>query len=63
MFSTSILVTWARIFKRLWSPGIDLKESIPPAYEAHGPVYDNPISTRFLAPIDCLKIPALVPSM
>ncbi len=20
--------------------------------------YDNPISTRFLAPIDCLKIPA-----
>ncbi len=23
----------ARIFKRLWSPGIDSKESIPPAYE------------------------------
>jgi hypothetical protein len=22
--------------------------------------YDNPILTRFLAPIDCLKIPALV---
>ncbi len=22
--------------------------------------YDNPIPTRFLAPIDCLKIPALV---
>jgi hypothetical protein len=22
--------------------------------------YDNPISTRFLAPIDCLKIPAQV---
>jgi hypothetical protein len=21
--------------------------------------YDNPIPTRFLAPIDCLKIPAL----
>ncbi len=23
-----------RIFKRLWSPGIDSKESTPPAYEA-----------------------------
>jgi hypothetical protein len=23
--------------------------------------YDNPIPTRFLAPIDCLKIPALFP--
>ncbi len=22
-------------------------------------LYDNPIPTRFLAPIDCLKIPAL----
>ncbi len=22
--------------------------------------YDNPIPTRFLAPIDCLKIPALL---
>jgi hypothetical protein len=22
--------------------------------------YDNPIPTRFLAPIDCLKIPALI---
>ncbi len=25
---------WARIFKRLWSPGIDSKEWIPPAYVA-----------------------------
>ncbi len=24
--------------------------------------YDNPIPTRFLAPIDCLKIPALSPN-
>jgi hypothetical protein len=24
----------ARIFKRLWSPGIDSKTSIPPAYVA-----------------------------
>jgi hypothetical protein len=22
--------------------------------------YDNPVPTRFLAPIDCLKIPALI---
>ncbi len=27
-------VNWARIFKRLWSPGIDSKEWIPPAYVA-----------------------------
>jgi hypothetical protein len=26
--------TWARIFKRLWSPGTDFKEWIPPAYVA-----------------------------
>ncbi len=25
---------WARIFKRIWSPGIDPKEWIPPAYVA-----------------------------
>ncbi len=35
----------ARIFKRLWSSGIDSKELIPPAY----------IAWRFLAPIDSLK--------
>ncbi len=49
-----------RIFKRLWSPGIDSKESIPPAYEARRAGTNNPIPTRFLAPIDCLKIPELV---
>jgi hypothetical protein len=27
-------VNRARIFKRLWSPGIDSKERIPPAYVA-----------------------------
>ncbi len=27
-------VFWARIFKRLWSPGIGSKASIPPAYVA-----------------------------
>ncbi len=45
----------ARIFKRLWSPGIDSKELIPPAYVVAGQ-YDNPIPPRFLAPIDPLKI-------
>jgi hypothetical protein len=45
-FSHPIRVDYrARIFNRLWSPGIDSKELIPPAY-------------RFLAPIDSLKIPA-----
>jgi hypothetical protein len=46
-------------FKHLWSPGIDSKEWIPPAYVASRAGYDNPIPTRFLAPVDCLKIPAL----
>ncbi len=47
-----------RIFKRLWSPGIDSKEWIRPAYVALAGRYDNPIPTRFLAPIDSLKIPS-----
>ena len=34
-------------------------ESIPPAYVAWQERYDNPIPTRLLAPIDCIKIPAL----
>ncbi len=47
------------IFKLLKSPGIDSKESIPPAYVAwRVGRYDNPIPTLFLAPdIDCSKIP------
>jgi hypothetical protein len=28
----NVLLAWARIFKRVWSPGIDTKEWIPPAY-------------------------------
>ncbi len=53
---------WARILKRLWSPGIDSKEWIPPAYVAWraSTIVDNPISPRVLAPIDSLKIPALL---
>jgi hypothetical protein len=46
--------TEARIFKRLWSPGIDSAANV-----CLGGRYDNPIPPRFLAPIDCLKIPAL----
>jgi hypothetical protein len=51
-------VSRACIFKRLWGPGIDSKEWIPPAYVAWRAGYDNPIPPRFLAPIDSLKIPA-----
>ncbi len=55
----------ARIFKLLRSPRIDSKEPIPLGCVAWRAVttrdtgYDNPISTRFLSPIDSLKIPAL----
>ncbi len=49
---------WARIFKRLGSPGIDSNETIPQDCSPAGR-YDNPFHTRFLAPIDCIKIPAL----
>ncbi len=44
-------VCWAGIFKRLWSPGIDSKEWIPPAYVCTLACrYDNSIPARFLAP-------------
>jgi hypothetical protein len=37
-FLAEYAITWrtirARIFKRLWSPGIDSKASIPPSYVA-----------------------------
>ncbi len=42
------------ILKLLRSPGID---SVSLCRQAGR--YDNPVSTRFLAPIDCSKIPAL----
>jgi hypothetical protein len=44
------------ILKLLWSPGIDSKEFIPPAYALAG-LYNNPIPARFLAPLDCSKAP------
>jgi hypothetical protein len=46
-----------RILKLLKSPKIDSKEPIPRLWSLVGR-YDNPIPTRFLTPIDCLKIPA-----
>jgi hypothetical protein len=55
-------ISWAGIFKPLWSPGIDAKASIPPAYLCSmAGRYENPIPPRCLAPIDFLKIPALIP--
>jgi hypothetical protein len=43
------------IFKLLRSSRIDSKVPILPGCVGR---YDNPILTRFLAPTDCLKIPA-----
>jgi hypothetical protein len=48
----------ACIFKLLRSQGIDSKESIPPHLRSLAGLNDNPISTRFLAPINCSKITA-----
>jgi hypothetical protein len=52
---------WARIFKRSWSPGINFKEWIPPAYVAWRA---GTITLFLLGPsphrvTDSLKIPAL----
>jgi hypothetical protein len=33
-YSAPAFVYWAGIFKRVWGPGIDSKEWIPPAYVA-----------------------------
>jgi hypothetical protein len=55
---THAAVSEARIFKRLWSPGIDSKETIPPAYVAWRAGTIN-LFYSVQAPIDCLKITAL----
>jgi hypothetical protein len=49
--------TEAVFLKLLWSPGIDSKELILPAHALAG-LYSNPIPARFLAPLDCSKVPA-----
>ncbi len=54
---TQILHSRARIFKLLKGPRIDAKKPIPPGCVAGGPVR-HPFPIRFLAPIDCLKIPS-----
>ena len=41
--------------KFLWSPGIDSKELIPPAYALVG-LYNNPIPARLLALLKRLQI-------
>jgi hypothetical protein len=51
----SVNVFTARIVKLIKAPRIDFKESIPPASVALAGRYDNPIPTRFLAPIECSK--------
>jgi hypothetical protein len=45
--------TEAVCLKLLWSPGINSKELIPPAYALAG-LYNNPIPAQFL---DCSKAP------
>ena len=47
------------VFKLLKSPGINSKESIPPSYIA----WQAGTTTRFLAPMDCTKIPSLSMNM
>jgi hypothetical protein len=53
--SSPSVTIWARIVNLLRSLGIDSKEPIPSAYAA----WRAGTITLFLAPIDCLKIPAL----
>jgi hypothetical protein len=53
----------ARIFKLLWSPRIYSKEPIPARLCGMAGRCDIPIRSRFLAPVDCLKIPALNESL
>jgi len=50
-------VSRARIFKRLGGPFQGMNSASLCSLAGQ---YDNPIPTRFLAPIDCLKIPAQI---
>jgi hypothetical protein len=52
-------LSWARIFKFLRSPRIYSKEPLPHGCVAWRAGTTTPFPTRFLAPIDGLKIPAL----
>ncbi len=57
-----LIAPWARIFKRLWSlePRNRFQRINSASLCSQAGRYDNPIPTRFLASIDCLKIPALI---
>ncbi len=57
--TTNAKATTVPIFERLWNPGIDSKEWIPPGLCSLAGRYDNSIPTRFLALINCLQIPAM----
>jgi hypothetical protein len=70
LYTTNIIVrnSWARIFKPLWSPGIDAKESIPTAYVAWRAGTSNRVvvparqaGNRFLGSLKGLQIRALGP--
>jgi hypothetical protein len=54
----SVSVTRARILKLLRRPRLDSKESIPVAYVAWRAGTTTLFLLGFLAPTDCLKIPA-----
>jgi hypothetical protein len=47
--------TWARIFKLLKEPRNRFQVINSASLSSRAGRYDNPIPTRFLAPIDCLK--------
>ncbi len=54
-----VLDTRARIYKRLWSPGIDSKASIPPTYVVWRAGTNNRVVVQALQAgnrfLDCLK--------
>jgi hypothetical protein len=57
LLGTEVKRTEAVFLKLLWSPGIDSKELIPPAYALAG-LYNNHIPSRFLALLKRLQIRA-----
>ncbi len=60
-FKKPLLKARAQIFKLLRSPKIESKEQIPPGFVAWRAGTTTLFPLGSLAPIDCLKIPALEP--
>jgi hypothetical protein len=58
MYKACQLLSGVVFFKLIRSPGIDSKESIPTSLCSLAGRNDTAIPTRFLAPIECSKIPA-----